>query len=237
MYVGSGFDPKTGVKLIRTEIGNVPFIVCPNAEQSECDKVVVGGDSTTLKTSYDSHTGMLSVTLNLSAFADDFKSAAKDLCAPETFCQFSDNKCVGKPGGLGNLTQSERDITCGRAGEDADCPQGGCVGFSVTLPAGFVAQDQTTANDSALVKSLATCFPKDENWDATRKPSDLAGACVGETRPSRGIFALPNRRSPPSGAESYDAPHSCALGSCERFSEVILATHARSTLVALAVEI
>jgi hypothetical protein len=191
MYVGPGFDLKTGVNLIRAQIGSVPFIVCPNAGPAKCDKIVIGGDSTTLRTSYDGPTGILSVTLNLSAFADDFGSATKDLCGPETFCEFSEaeKKCIGKAGGLGDLTQAERNITCGRAGEDPDCPKGGCVGFSVTLPTGFEAQDQTTANDSGLVKGLATCFPEDADWDITPvSPEGLRGACVGENAPMKKDF-------------------------------------------------
>jgi len=190
MYVGPKFEPTTAVGLIRAQTVNAPFVVCPNADQPKCASVVIGGDNTTLKKSYDSATGILTVTLNLSAFANDFASAAKELCLPENFCQFSDNgnKCVGKPGGLGNLTEAERNIACGRAGEDVDCPKGGCVGFSVTLPGGqdgFVAKDQTTANNSALVKGLATCFPKDKNWNVTpiAAPSGLAGACVGKNAP------------------------------------------------------
>jgi hypothetical protein len=188
MYVGPEFDLKTGVKLIRAHIENAPFVISP-----------VGGDDKTLKTSY-SPAGILTVTLNLSAFANDFTSAAKELCLPETFCEFSkkDNTCVGKPGPdkrdrLGNLTQAERNITCGRAGEDADCPKGGCVGFSVTLPAGFVAQDQTTKNESALVKGLATCFPKDDKWNVkpTKASAGLAGACVGNTAPMKADFCAP----------------------------------------------
>jgi hypothetical protein len=192
MYVGPGFDPNAGVKLIRADTVNAPFVVCPNADQPKCASVVIGGDSTSLKPSYDSPTGMLTVTLNLSAFANDFASAAKDLCVPENFCQFSDkdNRCVGKSGSLGNLTQAERNITCGRAGEDVDCPKGGCVGFSVTLPPGFAAQDQTTANNSALVKGLASCFPKDANWNVTpiAAPGGLAGACVGKNAPIKMDF-------------------------------------------------
>jgi len=197
MYVGPGFDPKTGVKLIRADLENPPFVICPNEDKDkpQC-KSPVGGDPSTLQTSYDPSTDLLTVTLNLSAFANDFTTVAKELCQPTTFCEFLGNKCVGKPGvvgksdGLGNLTQAERNITCGRAGEDADCPKGGCIGFSVTLPAGFVAQDQTTANDSALVKNLTTCFPHDANWDITptKAPTDLAGACVGANAPMKTDF-------------------------------------------------
>jgi hypothetical protein len=192
MYVGPGFDPDAAVKLIRADTVNAPFVVCPNPDQPKCASVPIGGDTTTLKKSYDSSNGVLTVTLNLSAFAHDFASAAKDLCVPENFCQFSDkdNTCIGKSGGLGNLTPAERNITCGRAGEDVDCPKGGCVGFSVTLPPGFKAEDQTTANNSALVNGLATCFPKDANWNVTpiAAPGGLAGACVGKNAPIKMDF-------------------------------------------------
>src|SRR5262249_33815330 len=139
---------------------------------------------------YDSPSGILTVTLNLGAYASDFTSAAKGLCAPGLFCQPTASGCGGKAGGLGNLTQAERDAICGHAGEDIDCPTGGCVGFSVTLPGTFVAKDQTTANGSALVKKLAMCFPKDANWNVTPTPapSDRVGACVGKNAPIKMDF-------------------------------------------------
>jgi hypothetical protein len=190
MYVGDKFDPKKDVKLIRANIRNAPLVICPSAGPNKC-KDPIGGDSTTLTKSYDSSTGILTVTLDLSAFVDDFKSAAKYLCVPKTFCEFSaSGQCVGVEGGLGNLTQAERNITCGRAGEDVDCPKGGCVGFQVTLPKGFTAEDQTTANNSALVKSLASCFPKDKNWDVMPMAplGNLAGACRGKNAPIKTDF-------------------------------------------------
>jgi hypothetical protein len=190
MYVGDKFDPETDVKLIRANIASAPLVICPGAGTDKCKDPI--GDESALDKSYDSSTGILTVKLNLSAFANDFESAAKDLCLPESFCQFSDrdNKCVGKPGGLGNLTQAERNITCGRAGEDVDCPKGGCVGFRVTLPADFGAKDQTTASGSALVRRLTECFPDDSNWKVTpiAAPSDLAGACVDKNAPMKADF-------------------------------------------------
>lgn len=39
---------------------------------------------------------------------------------------------------------------CSHAGEDIDFPTGGCLGFSVTLPAGFVASDQITRTGEDL---------------------------------------------------------------------------------------
>jgi hypothetical protein len=76
------------------------------------------------------------------------------------------------------------------AGEDIYCPTGGGVGFSVTLPPGFVASDQATANNSALVKSLAMCFPKDANWNVMpmAAPSGLLGTCVNARMNKTGDF-------------------------------------------------
>jgi hypothetical protein len=191
MYVGSGFDPATGVKPIRTDITTAPLVICPSAGAEKCKDVPVGGDSTTLTKNYVRSTGILTVTLNLSAFEKDFKNASKGLCLPANFCELTPtDQCVGKPGGLGNLTQEERNITCGRAGEDVDCPKGGCVGFQVTLPQGFKAEDQTTANNSALVKGMATCFPDDATWNVRPAAASdtLAGSCYGDNAPMKKDF-------------------------------------------------
>jgi hypothetical protein len=151
MYVGPGLNPTTDINLIRVDISNAPFVITvPNSSPP----------TGTLTPVFNSATGILTVTLNLSAFANDFTSAVSALCVPQLFCQPTASGCGGKVGGLGNLTQAERDITCGHAGEDIDCPTGGCVGFSVKLPAGFVASDQTTANNSALVKRLSDVLPE-----------------------------------------------------------------------------
>ena len=172
MYVGPEFDKTTGVKLIRANIVNAPFKISPGT-----------GDQTTLTTEYDASTYILTVRLNLSAFGDNFISAAKDLCVPKTFCDWDGGKCVGnnKAGfgnnkaGFGNLTPDERNIACSYAGKDIDCPTGGCVGFSVTLPNKFQANDLTT-----MPSALAQCFPKDAKWNVPLKnadPPELAGAC------------------------------------------------------------
>jgi len=168
MYVGPGFTRATDVELIRANIANAPFTITPDA-----------GNSTALKTEYDGT--ILKVTLNLSGFAEDFKKAAKDLCVPQTFCDWKPDDtlprggtCVGKAG-FGNLTADERNIACSYAGKDIDCPSGGCVGFRVKLPASFTASDQTR-NLNAPSK-LAQCFPA--NWNITPAQADpgRAGAC------------------------------------------------------------
>ena len=170
MYVGKGFKPETDLELIRVDIANAPLkFRSPMPYPDE-------------QRAYDEKSGILTVTLNLSAFAGDFASAAKDLCVPQTFCDWKpDDKlprggtCVGKAG-FGNLTADERNLTCSYAGKDIDCPSGGCVGFRVTLPAGFRANDET--KNSNIPSTLAQCFPKDANWNVTpaQAPSSLAGA-------------------------------------------------------------
>ena len=136
------------------------------------------GNQTTLTKKYERATGILTVTLNLSAFTNDFASAAKDLCVPKTFCDWNGSKCVGKVG-FGNLMPKERNIACSYAGKDVDCPTGGCVGFQVTLPKGFQADDRTAKPGFFSELKLKQCFPKDANWNVTpvKADSEVAGTC------------------------------------------------------------
>jgi hypothetical protein len=179
MYVGPGlnWDPvkktSTNVQLIRASIVSVPFVITPGT----------GGDANTLKLDYDGN--ILTATVSLSAYAGDYATAAQNLCLPNSFCTYDTtaNKCKGAGAGMGtlfpSLTQDEQDLACTYAGKDIDCPTGGCVGFSVTLPSAFVAQDQTTTNK--LLSPLLGCFPEDANWNifpAAALPG-LAGTCAG----------------------------------------------------------
>ncbi len=168
MYVGPGLNPATDVKLIRVNIVNAPFKISPDI-----------GDFTTLKVQYDntgiSPTYVLTVKLDHSAFANQYASAAQSLCLPKSFCTWNatTKKCEGNDG----VTGSDRDIACGYAGKDVDCPTGGCLGFSVKLPGGFTASDQTAK--LGLTAKLAKCYPKNADWDVTPQAagSPLAGAC------------------------------------------------------------
>ncbi len=196
MFVGTGLNPATvtsSVQPIRVDITNAPLKIGQDTAKS----------GLTPPPAYNSSTGILTVTLNLSAYASDFTSTATALCQPRLFCQpttgHGSGGCGGVAGGLGNLTQAERNIVCGRAGEDIDCPNNpatgnpGCVGFSVTLPGNFTAMDQTTM--MGIPATLAMCFPKDTNWNVTpvAAPS-LAGTCVGANAPIHSNFcatALP----------------------------------------------
>jgi hypothetical protein len=184
MYVGPGFNPANAVQLVRVDIGPVPFVITPEPDSTK----VCSSTSTTCNVQYD-NSAILTVKLNLTAYAADFQSKAKALCVPNTFCTYLGGKCVGKTtadkGVFSNLTDADRNLTCAHAGEDVDCPTGGCVGFRLTLPGGtngFVANNQTTP---ALLNTLKTCFPSDANWNPPGlvKPASqtVAGSCYPQT--------------------------------------------------------
>jgi hypothetical protein len=85
-FVGAGLDPTTvlkGMKPIRVNVVNAPLKISPDTLKS----------GLTPPPTYDRSTGILTVTLNLSAFANDFTSAVKALCVPQLFCQLSGSKC------------------------------------------------------------------------------------------------------------------------------------------------
>jgi hypothetical protein len=71
-----------------------------------------------------------------------------------------------------------------------------------------VASDQTTANNSALVKGLATCFPKDANWSTIpiAAPSGLAGTCFNAPINKTGDFFAPRARQQ-AAISSMHNPH------------------------------
>jgi hypothetical protein len=171
MFVGAGLDPTTVLKRMKPICVNV--VIAPLKTSPDTLK-----SGPTPPRTYDRSTGILTVTLNLSVFANDFTSAVRVLLRAAAFLSV-----------VGQQACTERDAPCGHAGEGIDCPTGG-VGFSVTLPAGFVARGHTTANNSALVQSLATCFPKDANWNVTpmAAPSRLVGTCVNVPMNKTGDF-------------------------------------------------
>jgi hypothetical protein len=190
MWVGGSASDLPAVKLIRVDRANRPFKLldnkCPTGEKCECSK-----SNKTCDVDYQSTTGILTVKLNLGIYADDFNTAKQNGCVPKSFCSWNGSKCVGAPADPGlpfsNVNAADRDRACAHAGEDLQCPDGGCVGFSVTLPTGFKAEDQTTKKN--LLAPLKTCFPAYVDKGHTQKsvwnvtPKDIAvdqataGAC------------------------------------------------------------
>jgi hypothetical protein len=197
MYVGTGrtmADVVNSVKPIRVNTANAPFAIHQGTSATDKSAIQVTG--------YDSTKGVVTVNINLQGYTNEFTDAAAKLCVPQTFCKLSGTTCVAKDAGIiHGTTQAERDITCGYANKDIDCPTDltdptgktiGCVGFSVTLPGNFEAKNQTGVPGSPdfLPTKLATCFPKDFNWGVITQPADpdRVGTCTTAHAPLTADF-------------------------------------------------
>jgi hypothetical protein len=87
------------VKLIRVNIAPGQFLICPGTMGYPTS---LGNNATTLNSTYNSMTGILSVNLNLSAYAKNFADVAQAQCVPNKFCIWNaaktiGSKCVGQP--------------------------------------------------------------------------------------------------------------------------------------------
>jgi hypothetical protein len=104
---------------------------------------------------YDSASGILTVTLDHTKIAADFVTAAKDNCAPTTYCQWKDNTCVDAGGS---------DAICRWAVVDLDCPAGGCFGIAFRMPGTFAADD--VDHRPQTPPEIATaCLPDAPPWN------------------------------------------------------------------------
>ncbi len=96
------------------------------------------GDWITNKT-YDTNTGVLTVTVDLSGQAAVFNADRPKFCQPTTYCSIqADNSC-GHKNADGTIDSS----VCGWSNKEIDCPIAGCFGFAITMPPSFVAAKQT----------------------------------------------------------------------------------------------
>ncbi|MGB7292058.1 MAG: pentapeptide repeat-containing protein [Thermodesulfobacteriota bacterium] len=167
--------------------------ICAKLDSSLCEK-----DSTTMtdfpknwERHYDSATGILTVTMDLSNFKTQFDNARQDICQPGTFCTPSGNQCQCSSSLDPELKKECDDgkICSEWAVKDIDCPVfavtennnlarlSRCVGFSFTIPSdgNFVADGK-----DHRPKDTDPCFPKNMDWnvawDCVKEP--LAGACA-----------------------------------------------------------
>ena len=160
--------------------------ICAKLDSSLCEK-----DSTTMtdfpknwERHYDSATGILTVTMDLSEFKTHFDSAKQDICQPGTFCTPSGNQCQCSSSLDPELKKECDDgkICSEWAVKDIDCPVfagtgGRCIGFSFTIPNdGNFTADGTDHRP----KDTDPCFPKNMDWNVAwncvKEP--LAGACA-----------------------------------------------------------
>jgi hypothetical protein len=166
LYVGKdpAFDPTASVSLVRASIEVAPLGFDQGAWPLEWTRA------------YDPETGILSVTMTMAPFAAEFASARADNCQPPSFCTWNGSKCVCALDASDPLHAdciADDSAICDYAGYSVDCPEGGCLGFSVTLPASF-ATDPTPDPRPDPVP-----FPQNADWNVswTFASRDLAGTC------------------------------------------------------------
>jgi hypothetical protein len=197
IYVGPNFNKDstdslwlTRVKLPGAyEFDNIGAI--PNAAQN------VG---------YNSTTGVLTVTLDMSAikvgsvgmektFAQLYATAQQDHCQPQTFCQWvaqpesgQDNcQCADSifSPPSSNFQANECSTTngiCSWATKDVDCPDGGCFGFGIKLTDDFQTSD-TPPNPAPTTQPFSSA--SDSPWNAPfTSPVSTSDACYYPNPPT-----------------------------------------------------
>jgi len=166
LYVGTdpAFDPTQSVSLVRANIGSAPLGFTQGAWPAGWTR------------DYDPKTGILTVAMDLGAFASDFAAAQADSCQPASFCTWNGSKCVCALDASDPLYAdciADDSAICSYPLESLDCPQGGCLGFSVTLPASFATDPTVNPRPDPVP------FPQTPDWNVpwTLASQDLAGSC------------------------------------------------------------
>lgn len=158
IYVGDGFDMQNGVKGIRVplESQHLKPIETDFPKEALNWQLIEGPDG---------KKDVLEVKMDFAKLPASIKFDPKDpangLCKPTSFCEGTGSSCKCKltPENSAlmrlnpNLKQTCDNVCATWALEDVDCPDGGCVGFRFTLPAGFKADDR---NHRPLPKAFPT---------------------------------------------------------------------------------
>jgi len=149
---------------VRANIETAPLAFAPAAWPAEWTR------------DYDPGTGILTVTMNATPFADQFGAARAVSCGPPSFCTWNGSACVCALDPSDPLYAeciADNSAICTYAGNGVDCPQGGCLGFSVTLPASFATDPMPDPRPDPVP------FPQNADWNVswTLASQDLAGTC------------------------------------------------------------
>jgi hypothetical protein len=189
IYVGTSFDPATDGTFIR--VFTHQYDPQYGAEsQWTTDSATAPGT-----TSFNSTTGVLTVTLDNSAIASDFNFASADpdtTCMPRDLCQpnESGDACTAADNWTGTTLEDAIDAACAFWGTATggvapatdgltlvDCPSGGCIGYRFTLPPDFVAQPYNVVG-----YGLTQCFPNSADWNVPLQVVD--STCPAPPPPS-----------------------------------------------------
>ena len=191
IYVGKAlnlpdFDPERDVQFVRADIGGTNQLTFPMKSEIFPDGWL---------REYDPGSGILTVTVDMSVngIAEQFTSLQlqEDLCQPRSFCSWDKvKKACGCNEALNDKrsplynpalyrdciekTGTEGRTVCSWAGNDIDCPDGLCFGFSFRLPDIFDA-------DGVDQRPTAVPFQEDKDYDWCMgwkiADPDLAGSC------------------------------------------------------------
>ena len=132
MYVGKGFDRDKDLKMVR--VGTVrdkddgPVLISP-LEFKPSD----WPNDKNWKKDYNADTGILKVTLDMSAYGEEF-NIGEESCRPKSFCRWDAGR--GKCCAASDSSKCD-DAVCNWSVKAAECPTGGCLGFQVQLPKSF----------------------------------------------------------------------------------------------------
>ncbi|MBW1780782.1 MAG: G8 domain-containing protein [Deltaproteobacteria bacterium] len=183
LYVGDTFSPDQDLRMVRVGTSKDDGYVLTSPIQFN----PVSQWPAQWTQTYNN--GILEVTMDLSAFQDDFDKALKESCGPSSFCTWDDTqkKCIANTStpGTNPIDYQPTDDICRWSIKAVECPSGGCFGFQVDLPADFSADGQ---------KHRPEPEPYPDRWDVTFKTAtgDVAGrgACYYPTPPETVDWAV-----------------------------------------------
>jgi hypothetical protein len=184
LFVGKGIPNYeiNNVKAVRTPL-LTKVLQFDELDKAEQEALWKNGQWTR---SYDPDTGILRVKMNMNfvKFKKGVKDARENSCRPNSFCNWENNRCECSK----TLEKEDPDLyklckqdngqgehqVCRWAGIDVDCPEGGCYGFSFTLPSTFETEncDETPGSANQCGREIADgghrpepmCFPFNELW-------------------------------------------------------------------------
>jgi len=163
IYVGEGFDPENNVNAISSGLkSSRPLDVSPITWPAEWERQWYMDDPST---------GILEVMVDMSAFKTQFDNARMDRCKPESFCTWTGSAQTGECECQTTLKTTNKELydqcikplgdnentICSWSVRAVDCPKGGCLGFSFTLPDSFEPQD--------LAPPAPCCYPDNSDWN------------------------------------------------------------------------
>jgi cell migration-inducing and hyaluronan-binding protein len=170
---------------------------------------------------YDSGSGILTLSTDMTSIADDFdltkfdptsnppKTLGQERCQPATMCTWSSNQCQCNKSNpyysLCSQANTAGQTVCSWAVKDIDCPAAGCPSFEITFPDAkhFKAEDQKERPKPAVFGYGST---SGFNWNIgfNLESSGVSGSdCNYTSQPP--LSSCPTATPTPTGHQRRDA--------------------------------